>query len=100
MTGAPEFLGTIPEGELAAVLSHLHAFHPTEDNGEGVLLACVDGRRTWQLTSDDVCATVRGGRHAFSGTYLLPGRVVQAADRMVPLGGECTMHVADGGVTR
>ena len=99
MTGAPEFLGTIPESELAAVLSHLHSFHPTEEHGDGVLLACVDGRRTWQLTSDDVCATVRGGRHAFSGTYLLPGRVVQAADRMVPLGGECTMHVADGGVT-
>lgn len=99
MTGAPEFLGTIPEREMAAVLSHLHAFHPTEEQGEGVLLTCVDGRRTWQLASDDVCATVRGGRHPFTGTYLLPGRVVVAADRMVPLDGECAMHVADGAVT-
>ncbi|MBU6201979.1 MAG: YbjN domain-containing protein [Acidobacteria bacterium] len=99
MTAAPEFLGTIPESELAAVLSHLSAFNPTEELGEGVLLTCVDGRRTWQLASDDVCATIRGGRHPFTGAYLLPGRVVQAADRMVPLGGECAMHVADGGVT-
>jgi hypothetical protein len=99
MTGAPEFLGSVPEGELSAVLSHLHSFHPTEEHGEGVLLTCVDGRRTWQLASNDVCATIRGGRHSFAGTYLLPGRVVVAADRMVPLGGECTMHAADGGVT-
>ena len=99
MTDAPEFLGTIPEREMAAVLSHLASFNPTEEYGEGVLLTCVDGRRTWQLTSDDVCATIRGGRHSFTGTYVLPGRVVVAADRMVPLGGACTMHVADGGVT-
>ena len=99
MTEAPEFLGAIPESELAAVHSHLSAFNPTEELGEGVLLTCVDGRRTWQLASDDVCATIRGGRHPFTGTYLLPGRVIVAADRMVPVGGECTLHVADGGVT-
>ena len=99
MSEAPAFLGSIHEDEIDSVLSHIHAFQPTEEHGQGVLVSCVDGYRTWQLANDDVCATIRGARHAFDGSYLLPGRAIAAASRMVPRGGECDVHVGDGGVS-
>lgn len=98
MSDAPAFLGSIPEDEIDAVLSHIYAFQPTEERGQGVLVTCIDGHRTWQLASDDVCATIRGGRHRFDGSYLLPGRAIAAASRLVPHAGEAALHVEDGGV--
>jgi len=98
VTDAPAYLGAIPEDEIDAVLSHIHAFQPTEEHGQGVLVTCIDGQRTWQLANGDVCATIRGGRHKFEGSYLLPGRAIAAASRMVPHDGECAMHVEDGGI--
>jgi len=98
MSDAPTYLGAIPEDEIDAVLSHIHAFQPTEEHGQGVLVTCIDGHRIWQLANDDVCATIRGGRHKFDGSFLLPGRAIAAASRMVPHEGECEVHVEDGGV--
>ena len=72
-------LGTILEEELDILNAAVNLCEPTEVDGQGVLVTCVNGVRTWQVTSKDFGITIRGDKHQFDGNFVIPGRLINGA---------------------
>ncbi len=68
-------IGTIPESELDLLVSAVRFVEPSEENGFGLLVTCVDGIRTWQMNMNDMWVTIRGEKHSFEGVFVIPGRL-------------------------
>ena len=68
-------IGVIPESELDLLVSAVRFVEPSEENGFGLLVTCVDGIRTWQMNMYDMWVTIRGEKHSFEGSFVIPGRL-------------------------
>ena len=86
-------LGEIAESELDLVMSAIRMSVLEEDKGRGILVTCIDGFRTWQLSNEDTWVTIRGEKHHFEGTYVLPGRLLINAFSLNSAGGTCTISI-------
>ena len=72
-------VGTIPESELDLLNCAVRICEPTDNDGQGVLVTCIDGVRTWQVSDREYSITIRGEQQKFTGTYLIPGRLIKGA---------------------
>jgi len=88
-------LGVITEGELQLVSSIIRFATVEEDRGVGVVVRCVNGRRTWQVGDDDQWSTVTGEHHTFEGVYTIPGRLILGATEFAENGTSCSLSIQD-----
>ena len=88
-------LGTIPEEELDLLNCAVRICEPTENEGQGVLVTCIDGVRTWQVSEREYSITVRGEKQNFTGTYLIPGRLIKGAASFGDMAHSCNISIKD-----
>ena len=88
-------LGTILEEELDILNAAVNLCEPTEVDGQGVLVTCVNGVRTWQVTSKDFGITIRGDKHQFDGNFVLPGRLINGAASFGDMEHSCQISIED-----
>lgn len=88
-------LGVITEGELQLVSSIIRFATVEEDRGVGVVVRCVNGRRTWQVGDDDQWSTITGEHHTFDGVYTIPGRLILGAAEFAENGTTCSLSIED-----
>lgn len=87
--------GTITEGELDAVANAVRVLSVDEDAGRGVVLRCLDGKRTWDVGTDEAWVRVTGDAQDFDGVYVLPTRVITGAAEFAENGGGCNLTIRD-----
>ena len=88
-------LGTISEDELERVKCATKLFHIPENDGYGVTLTVVNGKRAWVIISSEIDVMIIGDRADFTDTYVLPIRLINDADIQAHLGHktvELTIH--------
>ena len=88
-------LGTLEHDELHHLYSSVRIFEPREEHERGVLLTCIDGRRVWQMESDDAVMTIFGGPATFEDDYYVPGRLIAGAQTLDTMEDECRLTVED-----
>ena len=86
-------IGDISENELDLVMSAIRMSVLEEDKGRGFLVTCINGRRTWQMNSEDTWITIPGEHHSFEGSYQIPGRLILSAYSLNSAGGTCNLSV-------
>ena len=86
-------IGDISENELDLVMSAIRMSVLEEDKGRGFLVTCINGRRTWQMNSDDTWITIPGEHHSFEGSFQIPGRLILSAYSLNSAGGTCNLSV-------
>ena len=86
-------IGDISESELDLVMSAIRMSVLEEDKGRGFLVTCINGRRTWQMNSDDTWITIPGEHHSFEGSFQIPGRLILSAYSLNSAGGTCNLSV-------
>lgn len=86
-------IGNISESELDLVMSAIRLSVLEEDKGRGVLVSCINGSRTWQMSSDDTWVTIPGEQHSFEGTFQIPGRLFLSAYSLNSAGGTCNLSI-------
>jgi hypothetical protein len=88
-------LGELGDDELHHLYSAIRIFEPKEEDEQGVLLTCIDGRRVWQLGSDDAIMTIVGDEQEFEGDYHIPGRLISGAQALYTMEEPCRLTAAD-----
>jgi len=88
-------IGSIPKSELDLILSVVRVVGPEEEHGQGVLVTCNSGTRTWQMAKSDLWITIRGDQHSFDGTYIIPGRIFVGAASFGDADNSCNISVVD-----
>ena len=88
-------LGTIPEPELDLLNCAVRICEPTEKDGQGVLVTCIDGVRTWQVSEREYSITIRGDQQNFTGTYIVPGRLIKGAASFGDMDHSCNISIKD-----
>jgi len=86
-------LGPIPAAELAVLVSAVAGCNLPEENGAGVLVTCIDGRRVWQFGEDDVLMTVFGEPADFPGAWHLPVRLIASLRQITGPSDTCDVTV-------
>lgn len=68
-----------------------------EENGTGILLTSVNGRRVWQLADDDdVLMNVYGEASDLDGSWNVPIRLVASMRQITSPGDSCDLAIEDG----
>ncbi len=86
-------IGTIPESELDLLNCAVRICEPTEKEGQGVLVTCIDGVRTWQVSDREYSITIRGEQQNFIGNYLIPGRLIKGAAYFGDMEHSCNIEI-------
>lgn len=93
-------LGAIAEDELERVARAANIFHIPENEGYGVTLSVLDGRRTWVIVDQQLEVMIIGGKAKFTETYVLPIRSIENGEIQAHLGHKTVELVIDGDKAR
>ncbi len=79
-------LCVISEDELERVTCAARLFYIPENEGYGITLSVVDGKRAWVIVNDQIEVMIIGGEANFKESYVLPLRQLDNGDIQAHLG--------------
>ena len=93
-------LGAITEDELERVTRAANLFHIPENDGYGVTLSVLNGRRTWVMVDQQLEVMIIGGKAKFTETFVLPIRAIENGEIQAHLGHQTVELFIDNGKAR
>ena len=93
-------LGAITEDELERVTRAASLFRLPENEGYGITLSVLNGRRTWVMVDQQLEVMIIGGKAKFTDTYVLPIRSIENGEIQAHLGHKTVELLIDGDKAR